>query len=289
MKVWLLGATGMLGCAIVDTMRKNKVECCATTQREVDITSLKEVEDFAMEENFSHIINCAAYTNVDKAEEEAAKAYAVNTKGPSNIGAIATKVKAKVIHFSSDYVFDGTNDCPYEEDDVTFPCNAYGQTKLEGENLLLKICPTSCVIRTSWLFGLHGNNFVSNMLKLMQKKEEISVVEDQFGRPTSCKDLAEAVFDLLPYNGIFHFANSDKTSWYELARAAFNEAQELGFKIVCQNIIPIKTYQYPTIAKRPQYSVLSTKKYEKTCDITPRLWQDSLKEYLKEYFHTLWQ
>ncbi len=289
MRLWVVAMTGMLGSAIYDFMKSKKIDVIGTTKEEVDITSENAVLEFVKDKNITHIVNCAAYTKVDKAEEEKELAYLVNAKGIANLGKVAKEISAKVIHFSTDYVFDGKKNDPYVEEDNCIPCNVYGETKWQGECLLRETNADVCIIRTSWLFGLNGNNFVSNMLNLMREKEEISVVDDQFGRPTFCIDLARAVFSLLSFNGTFHFANSNSVSWFSFTQGIFNKAKELGFTLQCKKIIPIKAFQYHVLAKRPTNSILNTNKYESVIKEKPRSWEESLSEYMKEYFKSLWQ
>jgi dTDP-4-dehydrorhamnose reductase len=217
---------------------------------------------------------------VDKAEEDLKQAYLVNAMGPYHLGLAARRHEARVIHFSTDYVFEGTKNAPYEENDVCCPLGAYGLSKLAGEMKLLEELEDACVIRTSWLFGHPGKNFVGTMLRLMSEREHLKVVADQVGRPTYCQDLAMITFNLLDQEGIFHFANSHETSWYLFAKEIHRQALELGFPLKVRSIEPISTAEYPTPAKRPGYSTLHTKKIEHLLGYPPRHWQDALRDYL---------
>ena len=262
-------------------MRKKKnIPFLANDRKQIDITQLDNVSDFVRVQKITHIINCAAYTNVDKAEEEQKEVYLVNAVGPHNLGIAARRHGARVLHFSTDYVFDGKGRVPYTEDHQCTPINAYGMSKLAGEMKLLEEHQRSCVIRTSWLFGLFGKNFVEAMLRLMRERESLRVVSDQIGRPTYCQDLAEAALQLLDEEGIFHFANAFETSWFEFAKEIQRQALELEIPLMIKTIEPIYSYEYPMVAKRPAYSTLSTKKIEATLGLIPRSWQEALKAYL---------
>lgn len=287
--VWVLGCLGMLGTEVMARLEKMKINAIGTDKKEANIASLEDLEEFCKGKEISHIINCAAYTKVDLAEKETYLAHLINAQGPKNVGILSKKIGAKVLHFSTDYIFSGESSNPYSENDPANPLNAYGKTKYEGEIQLLEANSSACVIRSSWLFGLHGNNFISKMLSIMQQKQEVRVVADQIGRPTFCEDLAEAACHLLPYSGIFHFANDEETSWYELTRCIHEEAEQAGFKLTCKEIIPITSAEYPASAKRPLYSVLDTKKIEQVLGIRPRPWKEALRIYIRKYFQSLCQ
>lgn len=288
-KVWVTGSLGMLGSAVLIELEENGIAAIGTDRKGVNITSIEEIETFCVDKEITHIINCAAYTNVDGAETDLQIATLVNVKGPENLGIIASKIGAKLVHFSTDYVFDGISTRPYIETDICIPCNAYGKTKLEGERRLLQVMPNACIIRSSWLFGLNGKNFISKMLELMQKRQEIKVVADQIGRPTFCQDLAEASVRLMSHHGIYHFANEGKTSWYELTKCIYEEAKKIGFDLQCRSIVPTTTLEYQTVAMRPLYSVLDTQKIESILGKQPRSWKIALQAYIKEYFRSLCQ
>lgn len=281
-KWWICGAAGMLGSHFVRTLRKRTIPFISTDRQTIDITHLDAVSDFVRINGITHIINCAAYTNVDGAEIEQKKAYEINAKGPHNLAVAGRRHGANwLLHVSSDYVFDGRNSTiPYSERDLCSPMGAYGASKLAGEIKLLDEYDNACIIRTSWLFGFPGKNFVNTMLKLMNEKETIKVVNDQKGRPTYCQDLVDASLDLVDHKGIFHFSNSFETSWYHFAKEIYKQALELGHPIITKNIEPISSAEYVTAAKRPAYSTLSTKKIESTIGKFPRPWQEALKEYL---------
>lgn len=280
MKVWIPGGNGMLAAHFKRLLTQRGVPFIANDASTVDITQKKAVMDFVEASQITHIINCAAYTQVDKAELEAEKAHLINAIGPQNLGEAARAHDARVIHFSTDYVFNGAGHSPYREDDACAPLGVYGSTKWEGEKRLFQAHPEACVIRTSWLFGTPGKNFVDTMLRLMKEKEVLRVVNDQIGRPTSCQDLAEAAMGIIEEQGIFHFANSLETSWYHFAKEIQKQALERGVALKVGKIEPIKTEEYPTPARRPAYSTLNTDKIAKILGKNPRPWQEALKDYL---------
>lgn len=285
-KLWICGSAGMLGSHFTDLLKQHKIPFVANDYQQIDITQTDAVSDFVRVQKITHIINCAAYTQVDKAESEQKQAYLVNAVGPHNLAIAGRRHGAHLIHFSTDYVFDGRGRTPYVEDYPCSPINAYGMSKWAGEVKVLNEHAQSCVIRTSWLYGLRGKNFVETMLRLMSEKDVLRIVSDQVGRPTYCQDLAEAALQLLDEEGIFHFANAFETSWYNFAKEIHKQAVELGYALKVQKIEPITTKEYPTPAQRPAYSTLNTKKIESVLGKPLRPWQDALKECLgkhKEY------
>ena len=279
-KIWVCGALGMLGSHFTRLLDKGKIAFVANDCQDIDITDLNQVSDFVRTQKITHIINCAAYTQVDKAEIEQKRAYLVNAVGPHHLGIAGRRHGARVLHFSTDYVFDGKGRTPYSEDHYCTPTGAYGMSKLAGEIKLLDEHSHACIIRTSWLFGLPGKNFVETMLRLMNEKEQLSVVYDQTGRPTYCQDLAEAALELLDAEGVFHFANAFETSWFQFAKEIHRQALKLNFPLKVSNIEPIPTHEYPTPAQRPTYSTLSTKKIEEHLGRFPRPWQEALYDFL---------
>lgn len=281
-KIWICGASGMLGSHFQRLLSEKNIPFVANKRTEVDITNLENVCEFVKREKISHIINCAAYTQVDKAETDQNQAYLVNAIGPKHLGFAAKKNQARVLHFSTDYVFDGKGNIPFSEEQPCAPIGAYGKSKWEGEINLLNEHSHSCVIRTSWLFGYPGKNFVETMVRLMCEKEQLRVVCDQIGRPTYCQDLVEAALPLMDEEGIFHFANSFETSWYQFAKEIRRQAIELGYPLIVKNIEPIPSIEYQTPAKRPLYSTLDTKKIEGFLGVTSRSWQEALYDYLKD-------
>ena len=272
---------GMLGSHFRRLLKDRSLDFIATGQ-EINIADEKLVSDFVVKEKPSHIINCAAYTNVDQGESEPQKAERSNSIGPAVLGKISHQNSIKLVHFSTDYVFNGKKNIPYREEDLCAPLGAYGRSKHAGELNLLKENEKACIIRTSWLFGFPGKNFVETILKLLQEKESLRVVSDQLGRPTYCQDLAEAALQLIDQSGIFHFANSSQTSWHAFAEAIREQALLRDLPIKTQKIEAITTAEYPTKAMRPTYSTFDTTKYEQFTKMTPRPWKEALNEYLSQ-------
>lgn len=260
------------------------------TGRELSILEPEALSAFVRDKPITWIINCAAYTAVDKAEDEEALAFRLNAEGPENLAHLAQKIGARLLHISTDYVFSGTARIengaprPYREDDPTGPSGAYGRSKEEGERRILLANPASIIIRTAWLYGAHGPNFVFTMLRLMKDRDLISVVADQRGSPTWTRDLSIAIYQLITKKevpaGIYHFTNDGECSWFDFALAIRDEAQALGLLQKECDVQPITTDQYPTKARRPAYSVLSKDKIKALGICVPE-WRESLVKFLK--------
>jgi dTDP-4-dehydrorhamnose reductase len=253
-----------------------------TDTSNLDITNHAVVAAFIKTNNIDVIVNCAAYTAVDKAESEPELADAINHLAVKNLAIIAKERGAKLIHISTDYVFDGTGHKPYVETDTPNPQSVYGQTKLDGELAMQAINPAnSIIIRTSWVYSNFGSNFVKTMLRLAKTKNEISVVSDQMGTPTNAADLAKALLEILPkinneQVAIYHFANSGTCSWYEFAKAIFKMK---GMEV---KVHPITTSEYPTLAKRPKYSVLESGNIASFYNVNIPKWDDSVANFLQK-------
>jgi len=280
--IWVCGASGMLGSYFTRLLAQRQIPFVSSSREEVDITDLDKISEFVRTQKITHIINCAAYTEVDKAEEEQKEAYLVNAVGPHYLGVAARRHGARILHFSTDYVFDGRGRTPYSEERYCTPIGAYGMSKLAGEIKLLEEHHQACIIRTSWLFGSSGKNFVDTIIRLMGQQETLRVVSDQMGRPTYCLDLATMGLEVLDESGIFHFANTFETSWFEFAQEIHRQAQALGFPLKVKTFEPVSSRDYPAAAKRPAYSTLSTKKWEEYCGHPPRPWQEALRDCLLE-------
>ncbi len=238
------------------------------------------------------IVNCAGYTRVDQCESEEEPARRVNGLGPGFLAEAAREIGATLVHISSDYVFDGKAGRPYREEDPTGPESAYGRSKLLGEQVVQASgLEKYFIIRTSWLYGPDGNNFVETILRLAREREELRIVADQVGSPTHTRDLARGIFQLLktaaagpaehsPVYGLYHFANQGRCSWFEFAREIIRLAAQNGMELKVRSVVPIRSGEYPRPAPRPAYSVLATDKYQRVTGADIPSWQESLKEYL---------
>ncbi|MFV0154241.1 dTDP-4-dehydrorhamnose reductase [Empedobacter falsenii] len=279
-RILVTGANGQLGQSILEQSKNYKeIECFFVTRNELDITNEELVKHYFDDKSFDFVVNCAAYTAVDKAEDEQESAYLVNAKATEFLAKITNEKKIPFIHVSTDYVFDGTASQPRIETDQTNPIGVYGQTKLEGENLALKNNPKTIILRTAWVYSRFGNNFVKTMLRLFQEKESISVVADQIGSPTNAIDLADAILEIISTDeltyGIFNYSNEGKCSWFEFAQ----KIKEFSSSTI--EINPVPTSAYPTKAKRPAYSLLDKTKIKEVYQLTIPNWEDSLKKELK--------
>jgi dTDP-4-dehydrorhamnose reductase len=282
MKVWVTGANGLLGSALKLALDEYGIPFVGSSKLQADVSDLLSLTQFYRKWGpFTHVVNCAAFTDIDLAESRPEEARKINTLSLAIIGSLATQHHFKVIHISTGYVFDGLADHPYLETDRIAPHTVYGQTKAEGEKHLLAALPSACIIRTSWLFGLEGKSFASKMLQLMQEKEEIAVVSDQYGRPTCASDLAKTIICALDWSGIYHAANSSKTNWYDFAETIRFEALAIGWPIKCRHLRPIRSAEFGALAPRPLYSVLDTSKCEKKLGSAFRSWRDGLKELME--------
>jgi dTDP-4-dehydrorhamnose reductase len=287
--IWLIGNKGMLGTEL-SLLFESQGLAYISTGRELDITNGEALLKFAQQQRKSigWIINCAAYTEVDKAEDDRERCRLVNTEGAGNVACAAKKTGARLVHFSTDYVFGGGKNGPYTENDPVEPISVYGLTKRDGETRVLEENEQSYVIRTSWLYGKHGNNFVHTMLRLMKARDSISVVNDQRGSPTWTWDLAGGVLALIKRidegntisNGIYHFANSGETTRFDFARkiGAFGRASGVLAKD-CK-IFPCAGDEFPAKAKRPANSALDNTKMRKALRMAIPAWDESLKKFL---------
>ncbi len=255
MKLWITGADGLLGSAMVKACDELGLSFVGST--DVDIRDERAMQAFADEHGPTHLINCAGYTAVDKAEEEQELAYAVNCDAVEKMG----RLRVKVVHFSTDYVFDGMRETPYTEEDMPNPLSVYGKSKLGGEQRLLEVAPGSCVIRISWLFDNRAPCFLTKMQELVSSGKPVKVVTDQVGRPSYANDVANATLQLLDQSGIWHFANYGAVSRHAWIQSV--TGQEIGKAL---------SADFASLAKRPAYSVLSTEKIEQF-GVSIRPWQ----------------
>jgi len=282
--IWLVGARGMLGTEVGTLLLARGLEHRATDV-EIDITSEAAVTTFATAERPRWILNCAAYTAVDRAESEQELAQAVNAGGPRNLARAARACGARIVHVSTDYVFDGKGAGAYPEDAVTAPLGAYGRSKEAGERGVRAACPDHVILRTAWLHGPHGPNFVATMLRLMRERPELRVVDDQRGSPTYAADLAATLLDVVNAQdlapGTYHYTNSGSCTWHAFAVEIQGQALARGLLERAVPVRPIPTTDYPTPAPRPTNSVLSTDRIRRALGITPPTWQDGLGRHLR--------
>ena len=286
MRVLITGSNGQLGSEIKElAVNYDKIECVFKDLPELDICDADVLDVFITDYNINVVINCAAYTAVDKAEKAADIAEQVNSTGVSNLVYALEKINGKLIHISTDYVFDGNHSVPYKESDLVSPIGVYGKTKRAGELTVINSNIDAIVIRTSWLYSSYGNNFVKTMLRLGNEKKSLNVIFDQIGTPTYARDLAKTCLDILCGESsanlnndgkIYHYSNEGATSWYDFATAIM----ELG-NVDCK-VVPIRTIDYPTLAKRPQYSVLDKSKIKSDFKLKIPHWRDSLEDCIKK-------
>jgi dTDP-4-dehydrorhamnose reductase len=281
MKILVTGANGQLGSELKELSKQYMDWQFTFTDVDVlDITNSRVLEDFCTQNKFQYIVNCAAYTAVDKAETDQEIAFKINRDAVKNLTNAASKIDAVLIHVSTDYVFDGKSNQPYSEDHPINPQSAYGRTKAEGEQEALKY-NRSIIIRTAWLYSTFGNNFVKTMLRLGTERSEVRVLFDQIGTPTYAEDLATAILSIVNCTkkegvkpGIYHFSNEGVCSWYDFAWEIMNYSRK---KCV---VLPIETKDYPTPAKRPAYSVFNKHKIKETFKIEIPYWKTSLYKCL---------
>lgn len=283
-RVMVTGAAGQLGYDVVKTFKAEGHQVLACDKNQMDITDQQQCTDMIKTFRPHIIIHCAAYTAVDQAEVDEDTAYAINASGTRNIAVAAESVKAKLVYISTDYVFDGSGSTPYREYDVTNPQSVYGKSKLAGERLVQSLCTQWFIIRTSWVFGVYGSNFVKTMLELMAKRPQLQVVHDQQGSPTYTVDLARFIHTLSTSEkyGIYHASNSGTCTWYEFAQAIREEAgKQSGFEPTAE-LTPCTTDQFPRPAPRPAYSVMDHLAI-RTNGLEPlRPWREALIAFLKE-------
>ncbi len=283
--IWLVGAAGMLGRQLAGEFEKRELAYLAS-DREVDICRWRELQDFARGKRIDWIVNCAAYTLVDRAEDEAEQALAINAGGVENLARLAAERKAKLVHFSTDYIFAGDRQKPYREDDPPRPLSQYGWSKWQGE-LRLKAClERYFLFRISWLYGVYGPNFVHTMLKVFLEKEKARVVNDQFGSPTYAAALAVNITGLIQSGsercGIYHYCDGGVISWFDFAAAIQDLALRSG---VIEKRIPIEaipTSAFPTRAERPRRAVLDNGKVQDELEFQVRPWRANLEDFFRE-------
>lgn len=278
MKVLVTGSNGQLGYDVARRLQENNIEYLGTDRNTLDLTNEEQVKKVIKDYNPNVVIHCAAYTAVDKAEDERELCYAVNVLGTRYIAEVCKDIDAKMIYISTDYVFDGEGDKSFEVADKPNPINYYGKTKYEGELEIQKLLDKYFIVRISWVFGIHGNNFVKTMLRLGKERDEISVVSDQIGSPTYTYDVAELLIEIIKTDkyGIYHATNEGYCSWYEFAVEIFRQA---GMDV---KVNPIGTEEYPTKARRPKNSRMGKEKLKQNGYKSLHRWIDSVSLIIRE-------
>ena len=291
MKTLVFGAAGQLGYELMRQGKALSLDIQGVDLPQTDITDLRQVTGVFADYRPLLAINAAAYTNVDGAESEPELAMAINKNGPTNIARACTENKIPLIHISTDYVFDGKKGTPYQETDPVSPIGVYGRSKAEGESSLRSAIGEHIILRTAWLYGSHGHNFVKTIMKLAREKDEIRVVFDQYGSPTSAADLAETILSIANIIrqdaaidwGTYHYCGKGIISWHEFAQTIVDLCRRHG-KVKTTRVDPIKTVDYPTRVERPPYSALDCTLINKHFGISPKAWQDSLAITVHELF-----
>jgi dTDP-4-dehydrorhamnose reductase len=292
MKLLITGSKGQLGWELCRRGKDRGYDLIPLDLPEFDITDKSAVFDTVTRSRADLVVNAAAYTAVDRAESEIDIAFAVNRDGPSCLASACSDVHIPLIHVSTDYVFDGCKNGPYLETDLVAPVGIYGKSKAEGEAEVSRNLKEHIIIRTSWLYGVHGNNFVKTMLCLGREREELRVVDDQHGCPTFAADLAEAILTIASFIergenmswGTYHCCGGGSTTWYGFASKIFEMAK--GYDTLrLKKVIPVTTSEYPTPAKRPANSIMDCTLFERNFGIAPKAWDESLSRMLDSYFH----
>jgi dTDP-4-dehydrorhamnose reductase len=295
MKVLITGAKGQVGCELLQGELADKLamHVVGFDRASLDITDYAQVDTILQREQPDVVINAAAYTAVDKAEQDIEQAYAINRDGPANLAKVCNALHIPLIHISTDYVFDGDKKTPYLETDLPNPTGVYGKSKLAGELAIADILKQHYIVRVAWVFGAHGNNFAKTMLKLGKERSELSVVADQKGSPTWAKDIAEVVLTLAKQTavqpldwGIYHYAGAKQTTWFAFAQHIFETAADLKMITAKPQLLAITSEQYPTPAQRPQNSVLDCNKIKAALNVEPSNWQVGLKNVLTTWKST---
>ncbi|MBU1397732.1 MAG: dTDP-4-dehydrorhamnose reductase, partial [Proteobacteria bacterium] len=292
MRILITGSEGQLGWELLRQAAFFNIEAIGLDLPYLDITVEPGITKVFKEHKPDILINAAAYTNVDKAETDEKACFAVNVNGPENLAAACRDIGIPMIHISTDYVFDGTNKTPYTENDPVSPANVYGRSKAEGENGVRNIIEKHIILRTSWLYGVHGHNFVKTILKLGKEKEVIGVVSDQFGSPTSAVDLAETVLTIasrilnnyeITTFGTYNYCGEGITSWHGFAEKIIEAAKQYS-PVTTTQVKPLTTEDYPTKAKRPAFSALDCSLIRQKFGITPKAWQKSLEAVIGKIY-----
>lgn len=289
MRILLIGGRGQVGSEILALTKENNIECISPSSSELNITEQHSIEDFLTTNlPIDFIINASAYTAVDKAEDEVELAFKINRDGPQYLAQACAQHHIPLLHISTDYVFDGSAATPYSEEMTIHPLGVYGASKAEGEQAIRDCLSKHIILRTAWVYGANGNNFVKTMLRLGKARPQLNVVSDQIGCPTAAADIANTIIDIVeqmankPDNrwGTYHYCSKDSANWAEFAMSIFAAAQNIEPKRPSVQVTPISTAEYPTKSARPAYSVLDCSKIEQFFAISPPLWLSSLQRYI---------
>ena len=285
MKIVIIGSGGRLGAALTGEYR-DKFDVVGFNHAQLDLTNFEQVREKVPALDFDVLINCAAFTNVDLCETQRDLAFQINAEAPRVLGEICRDKKAKLIHFSTDYVFDGEKREPYTEDDVAKPISFYGESKREGEKLVLQTQDRHLVVRVSWVFGPDRPSFVDGVIKRARENEHVEAIADKFSTPTYTRDIAQVLpqFFENDVSGLLHFANAGECSWQEYAQFSLDCCRSLGIPLKAKTVGALKLSDMKNwIARRPVYSVLSTTKYIAITGTTPRGWRDAVGDYVREF------
>ena len=284
MRILVTGSTGQLGHETVKMFRASGVDVTGMDSSGLDFRQPENVKNVIEDFNADWVINCAAYTKVDMAEQERDEAFIINRDAVKALAEGVRNTQGRLLHISTDFIFDGEQSHPYSEEDKPNPIGVYGASKLAGEEAVLDVLPEATIVRTAWVYGVHGNNFVKTMLKLAAERDERKVVDDQIGTPTWTRDISQAILNLvnLKASGIYNFTNEGVASWYDLADAVIENAKRLGMPINAKKVTPIPGSEYTTLAQRPHYSVLSKNKIRGVINYEIPHWRDSLVNMLRE-------
>ena len=284
MRILVTGSTGQLGFEVLGAFSQSGHEIIAPVRQELDFLNPEEVADRVRRLQADWVINCAAYTQVDRAESEVEQAFVINRDSAAQLAGAVAGYGGNLLHVSTDFVFDGEQSRPYREEDDARPLGVYGRSKWEGEQAVRAALPEAIILRTAWVYGVHGHNFVKTILRVASEGKPLRVVDDQVGSPTWARDIAGAIRALVQHRarGTYHYTNAGSTSWHGFATAILAEATEAGFALKTDSVEAIPTSGYPTPARRPAYSVLDTGKIQSLLTAPIPHWRDSLNRMLKE-------
>ena len=284
MRILVTGSTGQLGFEVLGAFSQSGHEIIAPVRQELDFLNPDEVADRVRRLQPDWVINCAAYTQVDRAESEVEQAFVINRDSVAQLAGAVAGYGGNLLQVSTDFVFDGEQSRPYREEDDARPLGVYGRSKWEGEQAVRAVLPEAIILRTAWVYGIHGHNFVKTILRVASEGKPLRVVDDQVGSPTWARDIAGAIRALVQHRarGTYHYTNAGSTSWHGFASAILAEATEAGFALKTDSVEAIPTSGYPTPARRPAYSVLDTGKIQSLLTAPIPHWRDSLNRMLKE-------